>query len=64
MIELVYVTDVNNLNRPLAIVQKSLDRTLFLYIFIHKVRSNDVRASIAIALIRKFCKILHNIARS
>ena len=41
----------------LAIQQKSLDRALFLYIFIRKVRSNGVRASITIVHIRKFYKM-------
>ena len=38
----------------LAILQKSLDRTLFLYIFIHEVRLSGVRASISIVHIQKF----------
>ena len=38
----------------LAILQKSLDRAIFLYIFIHVVRVSDVRASIGIVHIRKF----------
>ena len=38
----------------LAILQKSMDRALFLYIFIHEVRSSGVRASITIVRIRKF----------
>ena len=41
----------------LAIQEKSLDRALFLYIFIHKIRSSGVRASIAIVHIRKFYKM-------
>ena len=41
----------------LAIQQKSLDRALFLYIFIHEIRSSGVRASIAIVDIRKFYKM-------
>ena len=41
----------------LAIQQKSLDRALFLYIFIHEIRSSGVRASITIVLIRKFYKM-------
>ena len=32
----------------LAIQQKSLDRALFLYIFINKIQSSGVRASITI----------------
>ena len=40
----------------LAILQKSLDRALFLYIFIHDVRLSGVRASITIVHIRKFYK--------
>ena len=41
----------------LAIQQKSLDRALFLYIFIHEIRSSGVRASIIIVHIRKFYKM-------
>ena len=41
----------------LAILQKSLDRALFLYIFIHEVRLSGIRASISIVHIRKFYKI-------
>ena len=41
----------------LAILQKSLDRALFLYIFLSEVRSSGVRASIAIVHIRKFYKV-------
>ena len=41
----------------LAIQQKSLDRALFLYIFIHEIRSSGVRASITIVHIRKFYKM-------
>ena len=41
----------------LAILQKSLDRAIFLYNFIHDVRSSGVRASIAIVHIRKFYKL-------
>ena len=41
----------------LAIQQKSLDRALFLYIFIHEIRSSGVRASITIMDIRKFYKV-------
>ena len=41
----------------LAILQKSLDRAIFLYNFIRKVRLSGVRASIAIVHIRKFYKI-------
>ena len=43
-------------NRPLVIDQKSLDRALLLYIFIHEIRSSGVRASITIVRIRKFYK--------
>ena len=39
----------------LAILQKSLDRALFLYIFIHEVRLS--RAAISIVHIRKFYKM-------
>ena len=38
----------------LAIQQKRLDRALFLYIFIHEIRSSGVRAPITIVHIRKF----------
>ena len=41
----------------LAILQKSLDRAIFLYIFIHEVRLSGVRALITIVHIRKFCKM-------
>ena len=41
----------------LAIQLKSLDRALFLYIFIHEIRSSGVRASITIVHIRKFYKM-------
>ena len=41
----------------LAILQKSLDRAMFLYNFIHEVRLSGVRASIAIVHIRKFYKM-------
>ena len=41
----------------LAILRKSLDRALFLDIFIHEVRLSGVRASISIAHIRKFYKL-------
>ena len=47
----------------LAILQKSLDRALFLYIFIHEIRSSGVRASTTIVHIRKFYKMHHNIVR-
>ena len=47
----------------LAILQKSLDRALFLYNFIREVRSSGVRGSIAIMHIRKFFKLHHNIVR-
>ena len=40
-----------------AIHEKSLDRALFLYIFIHEVRLSGVRASIIIVYIRKFYKM-------
>ena len=40
-----------------AILQKSLDRELTLYIFIHEVRLSGVRPSISIVHIRKFHKI-------
>ena len=41
----------------LAILQKSLDRALSLYIFIRKVRLSGVRSSITIVHIRKFHKM-------
>ena len=41
----------------LAILQKSLDRAIFLYNFIREVRLSGVRASIAIVHIRKFYRI-------
>ena len=41
----------------LAIQQKSLDRALFLYIFIHEIRSSGVRASITVVHIQKFYKM-------
>ena len=41
----------------LAILEKSLDRAIFLYNFIREVRLNGVRASIAIVHIRKFYKM-------
>ena len=47
----------------LAILQKSLDRALFLYIFINEARSSGVRASITIVHIRKFYRMLQNIVR-
>ena len=40
-----------------AILQKSLDRALFLIIFIQEARSSGVRASITIVHIRKFYRI-------
>ena len=47
----------------LAILQKSLDRALSLYIFIHEVRSSGMRGSITIKHIRKSFKVHHNIVR-
>ena len=41
----------------LAIQQKSLDRALFLYIFIHAIRSSGVRASFTIVDIRNFYQL-------
>ena len=41
----------------LAILRQSLDRAIFSYIFIRKVRLNGVRASIAIVHIQKFYDI-------
>ena len=41
----------------LTILEKSLDRALFLYTFIHEIRSSGVRAFITIVHIRKFYKI-------
>ena len=45
------------LYRPFSYSAKSLDRALFLYIFIHEIRSSGVRASITIVHIRKFYKM-------
>ena len=42
----------------LAIQQKTLDRALFLYIFIRKALSIGVRTAITFLHIRKFCKRL------
>ena len=47
----------------LAIQQTSLDRALFLYIFIHEIRPSGVRASITIVHIRKFYKMWQSIVR-
>ena len=47
----------------LAILQKSLDRALFLYNFVHEVRSIGVRASITIVDIRKFYRKQQSIIR-
>ena len=44
----------------LAILQKSLDRALFLYNFIREVRSSGIRGSNTIMHIRKFIKLHHN----
>ena len=41
----------------LAILQKSLDRAIFLYKFIREVRKSGVTASIAIVHIRKLYKL-------
>ena len=41
----------------LAILQKSLDSVLFLYIFLHEVRLSDVRTFITIVQIQKFYKM-------
>ena len=41
----------------LAILEKSLDRALFLYIFIPEVRSSGIRASITVVHIRKFYEV-------
>ena len=46
--------DICSLLDLLAILQKSLDRAIFLYIFIHKIRLSGVRTSISIVHIRKF----------
>ena len=46
-----------------AILQKSLDRALFSYIFTQDFRSSGARASIAIVHIRKFFKVYHNNVR-
>ena len=42
----------------LAVLRKSLDRALFLYIFIRDVRSNGVRVSITTVHIRKSMKCI------
>ena len=47
----------------LAILQNSLDRALFLYIFIQDVRSSGVRASTTIVHVRKFFKVHQYIVR-
>ena len=47
----------------LAILRMSLDRTLFLYNFIHEFLSSGVRSSITIMHIRKFFKLHHDIVR-
>ena len=47
----------------LAVLQKSLDRALFLYNLIREARSSGVRCSITIMHIRKFFKLHHNIVR-
>ena len=52
-----------NLLDLLAILQKSLDRALFLYTFIREIRSSGVRGSFTIIHIRKFFKLHHNIVR-
>ena len=41
----------------LAILQKSLNRALFLYNFIREIRSSGVRASTTIVHIRKFYRM-------
>ena len=48
----------------LAILQKSLDRAIFLYISTRKVRLSGVTASITVVRIRKFYEMYKNIARS
>ena len=40
----------------LAVLEKGLDRALFLYIFMHEIRLSGVRASITVVYIRKFYK--------
>ena len=47
----------------LAILQKSLDRALFLYISIQDVRSSGLRAFITFVHIGKFFKVHQNIVR-
>ena len=44
-------------NGPFGYSAKSLGQALFLYIFIHEIRSSGVRASITIVHIRKFYKM-------
>ena len=41
----------------LAILEKSLDQSLFLYNFIREVRSSGVKGSITVMHIRKFFKL-------
>ena len=54
---MIFMERVRNSIDLLAILQKSLDRAIFLYNFIREVRSSGVRASIAIVRIRKFYRI-------
>ena len=53
-------------NHPIdlfAILRESLDRALFLYIFIRGARSRGVRTSASIMHIRKFYKMYQDIVR-
>ena len=58
-----HIPEKHNTIDLLAILQKSLDRALFLYNFIREVRRSGVRGSITIMQIRKFFRLHHNIVR-
>ena len=47
----------------LVILQKSLDRALFSYIFIQDARSNGARASVTMVHVRKFFEVHQSIVR-
>ena len=49
--------ELNSNNRPFSYSRKEPGSSVILYIFIHEIRSNGVRASIAIVHIRKFYKM-------
>ena len=63
LISIYLATCINLTIDLLAILQKSLDRALFLYNFIREVRSSGVRGSNTIMHIRKSFKLHHNIVR-